>query len=131
MGPGQPNRVDSTRLAIQRAEKTLELEFKVLRGEPTELEKAYFQGETAWLEQQRTTLTPEMTFEDYKKRELAKCVAASDAFFPFEDGPTALAEFGIKQFIQPGGSTRDAQTIEVMNRYGAAMIFTGTRHFLH
>jgi phosphoribosylaminoimidazolecarboxamide formyltransferase/IMP cyclohydrolase len=58
-------------------------------------------------------------------------VMASDAFFPFPDGPEAAAEAGITAIIQPGGSKKDAETIAVANRYGIAMVFTGVRHFLH
>ena len=58
-------------------------------------------------------------------------VMASDAFFPFPDGPEAAAEAGITAIIQPGGSVKDAETIEVANRFKIAMVFTGVRHFLH
>ncbi len=58
-------------------------------------------------------------------------VMASDAFFPFPDGPEAAAEAGITAIIQPGGSVKDAETIEVADRHGIAMVFTGIRHFLH
>jgi phosphoribosylaminoimidazolecarboxamide formyltransferase/IMP cyclohydrolase len=58
-------------------------------------------------------------------------VMASDAFFPFPDGPEAAAEAGITAIIQPGGSKKDQDTIDVCNRYGIAMVFTGVRHFLH
>jgi len=58
-------------------------------------------------------------------------VMASDAFFPFPDGPTAAAEAGITAIIQPGGSVKDQETIDVCNQYGISMVFTGMRHFLH
>jgi phosphoribosylaminoimidazolecarboxamide formyltransferase/IMP cyclohydrolase len=57
--------------------------------------------------------------------------AASDAFFPFADGVEALAEAGIEAVIQPGGSVRDDEVVQVANRRGLAMVFTGRRHFLH
>jgi phosphoribosylaminoimidazolecarboxamide formyltransferase/IMP cyclohydrolase len=57
--------------------------------------------------------------------------AASDAFFPFVDGVEALAQAGIEAVIQPGGSVRDDEVIEVADRHGLAMVFTGRRHFLH
>ena len=56
---------------------------------------------------------------------------ASDAFFPFRDGLDALAEFGIKAIIQPGGSRRDAEVIAAADEHGIAMVFTGMRHFRH
>jgi phosphoribosylaminoimidazolecarboxamide formyltransferase / IMP cyclohydrolase len=56
---------------------------------------------------------------------------ASDAFFPFRDGLDALAEFGIKSVIQPGGSKRDPEVIAAADEHGIAMVFTGMRHFRH
>ncbi|MCC7290533.1 MAG: hypothetical protein IT449_00565 [Phycisphaerales bacterium] len=58
-------------------------------------------------------------------------VAASDAFFPFRDGPDILMDAGVTAIIQPGGSKRDAEVIAACDERGVAMIFTGTRHFRH
>ena len=58
-------------------------------------------------------------------------VLASDAFFPFSDGVESAAASGIKSIIQPGGSINDNLSIEACDRYGIAMVFTGTRHFKH
>ncbi|MEV7430563.1 bifunctional phosphoribosylaminoimidazolecarboxamide formyltransferase/IMP cyclohydrolase [Nocardioides sp. NPDC092400] len=58
-------------------------------------------------------------------------VAASDAFFPFEDGPQILIDAGVAAIVQPGGSVRDELTIEAANAAGVTMYFTGTRHFAH
>lgn len=58
-------------------------------------------------------------------------VAASDAFFPFPDGPQLLLDAGVTAIIQPGGALRDKETIEAVNKAGAAMILTGQRHFRH
>jgi phosphoribosylaminoimidazolecarboxamide formyltransferase/IMP cyclohydrolase len=58
-------------------------------------------------------------------------VAASDAFFPFSDGPQLLINAGITAIIHPGGSVRDADSLEVVNKAGAAMVLTGQRHFRH
>jgi len=62
---------------------------------------------------------------------LESAAIASDAFFPFRDGLDALAEFGIKSIIQPGGSRRDAEVIAAADEHGIAMVFTGMRHFRH
>jgi len=59
------------------------------------------------------------------------CIAASDGFFPFPDGPEILIKAGIKAIIQPGGSIRDKETIELCNRYNIPMAFTGVRCFKH
>lgn len=58
-------------------------------------------------------------------------VAASDAFFPFEDGPQILIDAGVTAIVQPGGSVRDELTIEAAKAAGVTMYFTGTRHFAH
>ena len=58
-------------------------------------------------------------------------VLASDAFFPFDDGPAAAAKAGITAIIQPGGSNRDEDSIALCDRENLAMIFTGVRHFKH
>jgi phosphoribosylaminoimidazolecarboxamide formyltransferase/IMP cyclohydrolase len=84
IGMGQVNRVDSCRLAVERA------------------------GERA-----------------------AGSVAASDAFFPFEDGPQILLDAGVTAIVQPGGSVRDELTVAACEAAGVTMYFTGTRHFAH
>jgi len=84
IGMGQVNRVDSCRLAVQRA------------------------GDRA-----------------------AGAVAASDAFFPFDDGPMILFEAGIRAVVQPGGSMRDGDVITAAKGAGATMYFTDARHFFH
>jgi len=58
-------------------------------------------------------------------------VVASDAFFPFADGLLAAIEAGATAAIQPGGSLRDDEVIEVANAHNIAMVFTGSRHFRH
>jgi phosphoribosylaminoimidazolecarboxamide formyltransferase/IMP cyclohydrolase len=90
IGMGQVNRVDSCRLAVERANTLLEGAERA-RG----------------------------------------AVAASDAFFPFEDGPQILIEAGVTAIVQPGGSVRDELTIDLCKQHGVTMYFTGTRHFFH
>jgi phosphoribosylaminoimidazolecarboxamide formyltransferase/IMP cyclohydrolase len=58
-------------------------------------------------------------------------VLASDAFFPFRDGPDAALDAGIAAIIQPGGSKRDDEVIAACDERQVAMIFTGRRHFRH
>jgi phosphoribosylaminoimidazolecarboxamide formyltransferase/IMP cyclohydrolase len=62
---------------------------------------------------------------------LAGSAVASDAFFPFADGPQAAIEAGATSVIQPGGSKRDADVIEACDAAGTAMVFTKHRHFRH
>lgn len=61
----------------------------------------------------------------------AGSVAASDAFFPFEDGPQILIDARVAAIVQPGGSVRDELTIKACEAAGVTMYFTGTRHFAH
>src|SRR5204863_247965 len=63
--------------------------------------------------------------------DLTGAVLASDAFFPFADGPELALRAGVSAFIQPGGSKRDAEVIAAVERAGATMVFTGRRHFRH
>jgi len=62
---------------------------------------------------------------------LEGCSMASDGFFPFPDGITEAAGYGVRSVIQPGGSVRDADVIEAANANDMAMVFTGIRHFRH
>jgi phosphoribosylaminoimidazolecarboxamide formyltransferase / IMP cyclohydrolase len=62
---------------------------------------------------------------------LAGSAAASDAFFPFADGPQAAIDAGASSVIQPGGSKRDAEVIEACDAAGIPMVFTKHRHFRH
>jgi phosphoribosylaminoimidazolecarboxamide formyltransferase / IMP cyclohydrolase len=84
VGMGQVNRVDSCRLAVDRA------------------------GDRA-----------------------AGSVAASDAFFPFADGPRILLDAGVRAIVQPGGSIRDEEVVAAAREAGATMYLTGERHFFH
>jgi phosphoribosylaminoimidazolecarboxamide formyltransferase/IMP cyclohydrolase len=56
---------------------------------------------------------------------------ASDAFFPFADGPQIALDAGVTAIVQPGGSRRDDEVIAAVSASGAAMVFTKTRHFRH
>lgn len=56
---------------------------------------------------------------------------ASDAYFPMDDSVEYAAKHGIKAIIQPGGSIKDQASIDMANKHGIAMVFTGVRHFRH
>jgi phosphoribosylaminoimidazolecarboxamide formyltransferase/IMP cyclohydrolase len=84
VGMGQVNRVDSCRLAVERA-----------------------------------------------GNRVTGSVAASDAFFPFADGPQVLLDAGVAAIVQPGGSVRDPEVVAAVEASGATMYFTGARHFFH
>jgi len=63
--------------------------------------------------------------------DLEGAALASDAFFPFPDGPRVALEAGVKSIIQPGGSKRDADVVAAVEDAGAVMVFTSRRHFRH
>jgi phosphoribosylaminoimidazolecarboxamide formyltransferase / IMP cyclohydrolase len=56
---------------------------------------------------------------------------ASDAFFPFPDGPRLALDAGVRAIIQPGGSKRDPEVVAAVEAAGGTMVFTGRRHFRH
>ena len=70
-----------------------------------------------------------------KARELGHAldgaVLASDAFFPFADGPQLALEAGVRAIIQPGGSKRDGEVTDAVRAAGVTMVHTGRRHFKH
>jgi phosphoribosylaminoimidazolecarboxamide formyltransferase/IMP cyclohydrolase len=68
---------------------------------------------------------------DKAQTNLTGTVLASDAFFPFADGPELALDAGIAAIIQPGGSVRDPEVVEAIDRAGVAMVFAGRRHFRH
>src|SRR5204862_6959790 len=92
IGAGQMSRVDSVRIAIDKAREAR---------------------------------------EDGAPDVLAGSVVASDAFFPFPDGPQLAIDAGATAFVQPGGSVRDAEVVAACDAAGAAMVLTGRRHFRH
>ena len=114
VGMGQVNRVDSCKLAIERA-NTL--------GARATGDAAANQANSAGgadASQILATSAPQRAVGS---------VAASDAFFPFADGLQLLIDAGVKAVVQPGGSIRDAEVIEAAQAAGVTMYFTGTRHF--
>lgn len=85
VGSGQPNRIDSLKIAVKHAGDAID----------------------------------------------DRTVMASDAFFPFNDCVKFAGEHGIKAIVQPGGSVRDQESIDMANEMGIAMVMTGVRHFRH
>jgi phosphoribosylaminoimidazolecarboxamide formyltransferase / IMP cyclohydrolase len=65
------------------------------------------------------------------RHDVRGAVLASDAFFPFPDGPQVAVDAGVTAIIQPGGSKRDSDVIEAVRDAGATMVLTGRRHFRH
>jgi phosphoribosylaminoimidazolecarboxamide formyltransferase/IMP cyclohydrolase len=92
IGAGQMSRVDSVRIATEKAEDA---------------------------------------FGDAATARLSGSSLASDAFFPFADGPQLAISAGAGALIQPGGSKRDDEVVAACDEVGVAMVFTGRRHFRH
>jgi len=88
IGAGQPSRLDSCKIAIQKA-------------------------------------------KEFHSNKINNSIAASDAFFPFIDGIEILTKAGVKIIVQPGGSIRDKEVINLANKLKIKMLFTGIRHFNH
>ncbi|MCF7858690.1 MAG: bifunctional phosphoribosylaminoimidazolecarboxamide formyltransferase/IMP cyclohydrolase [Candidatus Cloacimonetes bacterium] len=101
MGAGQPNRLISIRLAIEKAHNNLTMEY----------------GGDDILQ--------------YYNEQFGRAILVSDAFFPFPDNVVSASQAGIKTIIQPGGSLRDKKVIKACNDLDMAMAFTGLRHFNH
>lgn len=80
-----------------------------------------------WATQQAIEHGKEALGEDALKG----AVLASDAFFPFSDCVEEAAKAGVKAIIQPGGANRDQESIDMCNKFGITMVFTGMRHFRH
>jgi phosphoribosylaminoimidazolecarboxamide formyltransferase/IMP cyclohydrolase len=91
IGAGQMSRVDSVRIAVEKAHDSFDDADAVLAGS----------------------------------------AVASDAFFPFADGPQGAIDAGATAVIQPGGSKRDDEVVAACDAAGVAMVFTGRRHFRH
>ncbi len=88
IGAGQPSRLDSCKIAVQKAKQ-------------------------------------------FQSSKIKNSIAASDAFFPFADGIKILIKAGVKTIVQPGGSIRDQEIINVANKAKIKMFFTSIRHFNH
>ena len=128
MGAGQPNRLVSTKLAIEKAKENLTNEYEISNSALQPVSNSAGQQVSNSAGQQSAIL---QDLEEYFKEELGKAVLVSDAFFPFADNVELAAEAGIKHVIQPGGSIRDKKVIKKCNELGVSMIFTGLRHFKH
>jgi phosphoribosylaminoimidazolecarboxamide formyltransferase/IMP cyclohydrolase len=72
-----------------------------------------------------------LAIEKFRGESLQGAVLASDAFFPFADGPELAIEAGVTAIVQPGGSVRDDEVVAAADAAGIAMVFTRRRHFRH
>jgi phosphoribosylaminoimidazolecarboxamide formyltransferase/IMP cyclohydrolase len=111
IGMGQVNRIDSCRLAIERA-NTLGV---AVQGAQSIDSAGGASNESVGAAPERARGS----------------VAASDAFFPFADGLQLLIDAGVRAVVQPGGSIRDEEVIQAAEKAGVSMYLTGARHFYH
>ena len=72
-----------------------------------------------------------LAVEKCRLEDLTGVVMASDAFFPFADGPQLAIEAGVGAIVEPGGSKRDDEVVAAADAAGVSMVFTGRRHFRH
>lgn len=134
IGMGQVNRVDSVKLAIERA-NTLGSR---TTGDAAADKKGAHSDTPSNAPQTNTEekggvggLRTDDVVVDAPEERARGSVAASDAFFPFADGPQALIDAGVIAIVEPGGSVRDDEVIEACEKSGIALYFTGVRHFSH
>ena len=149
IGAGQQSRVHCTRLAGQKADnwllrqnpKVLNLPFRadIKRADRDNAIDVYIGDEYedvladgAW--ERVFKVKPEVFTREEKRAwldQMTDVALGSDAFFPFGDNIERAKKSGVKYIAQPGGSVRDDNVIEVCNKYGMAMAFTGIRLFHH
>lgn len=149
IGAGQQSRIHCTRLAGSKADnwflrqhpKALALQFRDDIGRPGRdnaidvyLSDEYMDilADGVWQES-FTAKPPALTSQEKKDfiSSLTGVCVGSDAFFPFGDNVQRARKSGVKYIVQPGGSIRDDNVIETCDKYGIAMVFTGTRLFHH
>ena len=119
VGMGQVNRVDSCRLAVERANTLGARSTGDAAASDATAKGAVGGGDAADILQ---AAPPERARD---------AVAASDAFFPFADGLQVLVDAGVTAVVQPGGSIRDDEVIAAAQAAGVTMYLTGARHFAH
>jgi phosphoribosylaminoimidazolecarboxamide formyltransferase/IMP cyclohydrolase len=72
-----------------------------------------------------------LAVEKCRLEDMSSIAMASDAFFPFADGPAVAIAAGVTAIVQPGGSVRDDEVVAAADEAGVTMVVTGRRHFRH
>ena len=121
VGMGQVNRVDSCKLAVERANTLGARSTGDAALDGSQQEKGAVGGADA----------ADVLAGAVAPQRARGAVAASDAFFPFADGLQVLIDAGVRAVVQPGGSIRDQEVIDAAQAAGVTMYLTGTRHFAH
>ena len=126
VGMGQVNRVDSCKLAVERANTLGARSTGDAALDGSQQEKGTVGGADA------AEVLGDSSGDVAAAPQRARgAVAASDAFFPFADGLQVLIDAGVRAVVQPGGSIRDQEVIDAAQAAGVTMYLTGTRHFSH
>ena len=123
---GQVNRVDSCKLAVERANTLGARSTGDAALDGPQQEKGAVGGADA-----AEVLGDSVGDVAPAPQRARGAVAASDAFFPFADGLQVLIDAGVRAVVQPGGSIRDQEVIDAAQAAGVTMYLTGTRHFSH
>ena len=121
VGMGQVNRVDSCKLAVERANTLGARSTGDAALDGSQQEKGAVGGADA----------ADVLAGAAAPQRARGAVAASDAFFPFADGLQVLIDAGVRAVVQPGDSIRDQEVIDAAQAAGVTMYLTGTRHFSH
>ena len=125
VGMGQVNRVDSCKLAVERANTLGARSTGDAALDGSQQEKGTVGGADA------AEVLGDSSGDAAVPQRARGAVAASDAFFPFADGLQVLIDAGVRAVVQPGGSIRDQEVIDAAQAAGVTMYLTGTRHFSH
>ena len=125
VGMGQVNRVDSCKLAVERANTLGARSTGDAALDGSQQEKGTVGGADA------AEVLGDSSGDAAAPQRARGAVAASDAFFPFADGLQVLIDAGVRAVVQPGGSIRDQEVIDAAQAAGVTMYLTGTRHFSH
>ena len=125
VGMGQVNRVDSCKLAVERANTLGARSTGDAALDGSQQEKGAVGGADA------AEVLTDSSGDAVAPQRARGAVAASDAFFPFADGLQVLIDAGVRAVVQPGGSIRDQEVIDAAQAAGVTMYLTGTRHFSH
>ena len=125
VGMGQVNRVDSCKLAVERANTLGARSTGDAALDGSQQEKGTVGGADA------AEVLGDSSGDAAVPQRARGAVAASDAFFPFADGLQVLIDAGVRAVVQPGGSIRDQEVIDAAQAAGVTMYLTGTRHFAH
>ena len=125
VGMGQVNRVDSCKLAVERANTLGARSTGDAALDGSQQEKGTVGRADA------AEVLGDSSGDAAAPQRARGAVAASDAFFPFADGLQVLIDAGVRAVVQPGGSIRDQEVIDAAQAAGVTMYLTGTRHFSH